>query len=751
MILQKRLFHGAPAAILALSIVAGSVVGKWTVPKTGQWLPVTLPVIGLLAIVEPTPVALFGVGIIGGIVLESLKRVIGRNEGVWVGKELTLEGTAGKTNPGRFGGVDLVFKASENLSLQNSSIRMNLIINVPGKDVPLPGTSVRIRARLKDSSPEKAFRRYHRGRAVEGSLLFDSGTASFVHRGSERLNEALGRTAVPASGLLGGISLGQRWRVDRSTKNILRRTGTYHLMAVSGVHLASALLPPLFLVRVLMTLSGMDRFGWRSILPSVGGGASLLIYLSMTGLSTSASRAGIFLLLAWLGFFCRRSREPVSIIGWCVMFIICISSRAQPDLALLLSAGAVLGIFAATGQPSRFAVKALSLTLGAVLFTLPLSVWCAGGVPLVSPICNVTAGLFFSVILIPFAVLIDLAACFSRIPLAPVVRSWNFLANPVLDGLERISTLKVSFLVLSEAGCLVATVAGLAALAIWKKRRFGFWAGLVLFLGVAVVAGAFEHARNTFLSGRTVLCFPRVGQADAAIWRSGGRTIIIDCAASAPPGRTSPVVKALSRMGTREIEAVFLTHAHPDHIGGFREIAMRWKVRTLYLPEIEKDPARWSSTIGSLPDGADVVSLVKGDKIHIGSLFFSVVGPPPEWKKERGENAGSLQLHVHGEGFSALFTGDAQWDQVHRSLDRLERLDLIKIPHHGSKAGFPPSGLGVEVSRLRRKLGMTAVFPSPPPGRPGLPAREVVDWFESRGIRCVFTGGKNGVCFRIGE
>jgi beta-lactamase superfamily II metal-dependent hydrolase len=245
-------------------------------------------------------------------------------------------------------------------------------------------------------------------------------------------------------------------------------------------------------------------------------------------------------------------------------------------------------------------------------------------------------------------------------------------------------------------------------------------------------------------------CFPQVGQADAAVLRSGDLTVVIDCAAQAPPGRTSPVVRALSGAGTKKIDAVFLTHAHPDHIGGFEEIASRWKVGTLYLPVVEKDPARWSRTIGLLPAGSEVVSLVKGDAVRLGSLSFSVLGPGTDWETKEGENAGSLIMHVSGEGFSALFTGDAGWDQVLESLGSIEHLDLLKIPHHGSKSGFPPPGLENGVSRLRRKGDMTAVFPSPPPSTEGLPAREVVDWFETRGIRCVFTGGENGVSLEVG-
>jgi hypothetical protein len=46
---------------------------------------------------------------------------------------------------------------------------------------------------------------------------------------------------------------------------------------------------------------------------------------------------------------------------------------------------------------------------------------------------------------------------------------------------------------------------------------------------------------------------------------------------------------------------------------------------------------------------------------------------------------------------------------------------------------------------LRRERRILAVFPSPPPGAGLLPSRDVVEWFENRGIQCVFTGEGKGV------
>ena len=209
--------------------------------------------------------------------------------------------------------------------------------------------------------------------------------------------------------------------------------------------------------------------------------------------------------------------------------------------------------------------------------------------------------------------------------------------------------------------------------------------------------------------------------------------------------------KTLARLGVKRIDAVFLTHAHPDHVGGMGDLSARWRIDALYLPEIERDPVRWSDVLGLLPGETKVASLHEGDSVTVGPFDFLVLGPPADRRKDGDENAGSLQLLVTGGGVKALFTGDAPWDQVHPSLNGLAWLNLIKIPHHGSKSGFPPSGLDGTISRLRSQGKVTAVFPAPRPGPASLPSREVVEWFERRGIPCLFTGEGDGVFLKFRE
>ena len=102
-----------------------------------------------------------------------------------------------------------------------------------------------------------------------------------------------------------------------------------------------------------------------------------------------------------------------------------------------------------------------------------------------------------------------------------------------------------------------------------------------------------------------------------------------------------------------------------------------------------------------------------------------------------------MQLLLMVGDFLALFTGDAGWDQVLQTMEGIKGLDLLKIPHHGSRKGFPPAGLGEAMRRMRKSGEPVVLCPSYVPGVRYLPAPEVVDWFETRGIKLVYTGDKS--------
>lgn len=264
----------------------------------------------------------------------------------------------------------------------------------------------------------------------------------------------------------------------------------------------------------------------------------------------------------------------------------------------------------------------------------------------------------------------------------------------------------------------------------------------VIFSGLTAHS-VYEKANSNVMT----IHFPRVGQADAAIIATSDTYILVD---SGPPGINvlpAPVTGGLKLLGARVIDTVFLTHEHPDHAGGIWEIAANWPVRNIIITKAPGMKMLEGSLRHNFQDSPhfQVREVSKGDVIDVNGVRFDVVGPIVEHERDTDPNVASMQLVMSWKGWKYLFTGDAPWEQVQGVLERLDRIDLIKLPHHGSGRGFPPSGLKKELIRLKRSGELRIICSSPLPGRGNLPSAAVVDWFSKNGFNILYTGVPGGV------
>jgi len=356
---------------------------------------------------------------------------------------------------------------------------------------------------------------------------------------------------------------------------------------------------------------------------------------------------------------------------------------------------------------------------------------------------TLVAGIPFGFFLIPSGVFADVAALFPHIPLKEFVKLWEIAAGSVLRAMKVISSFSFSFIYLSWAGCLAVTLTGISGLFVWRSRNYRICAGMVIFLVIVSVAAGVQMVSESMAGNIFFVDFPGLNQADAAIIRYRGVTVLIDCGPPGPPGRDSPIVRALKHWGIREIDAIFLTHPHPDHTGGVTDVMVKWPVKAVYLPAESRNAVKWKEISRAAIPETRVEFIRYRDVVQIELIKVMVMGPEDRVTGTTvNVNDSSLQLLLDVHGYRALFTGDASWSQVYRSLAMIKNLDLFKVPHHGSGVGFPPADLDEVMSMLNSNGKLKAVCPSLPPGVRILPAPVVVEWFENRNVEFVYTGAK---------
>jgi competence protein ComEC len=252
--------------------------------------------------------------------------------------------------------------------------------------------------------------------------------------------------------------------------------------------------------------------------------------------------------------------------------------------------------------------------------------------------------------------------------------------------------------VLVESGQVAAVLPWLMALMVglWVTaarntlpeagRRAGWAVTAVLWLGLAraPLAGAADGSHSLALH------FLDVGQGDAAAIRTpGGHWLLVDAGPAgegADAGRRV-VAPFLQRQGARSLSLAVVSHAHADHLGGLPSVMTQFRPGLVLEPGADVADPRYSAFLGRLlHDGVPWHAARAGERFELDGVHFTVLHPVPGWPGWGEDvNEDSVVLLVEYGDFQALFAGDAGFPAEAAMHDRLRRVDLLKVGHHGSR------------------------------------------------------------------
>jgi competence protein ComEC len=458
-----------------------------------------------------------------------------------------------------------------------------------------------------------------------------------------------------ANTMITALVLGEREGLTDQNWDILQKTGTAHLLAISGLHIGLVYAGVLWLLQ--WALRPMSLIFLRMNLLILASTCALIasgLYVLISGSGVSSLRAWGMLCVITLLLVRRSQLHALQILLWVVAFILLTDPLAGMGMGLWLSAGAV------------FALIWLNANQWQVHWKLPLlmlpmsSVWLKSA--WLGPIANLVAIPFVSMLIVPAALLAVIMSVIN-IPGAQelfwatgwlVDRLWRFLtwlSHYAVMHHWSLLTLLDQLMLTGLVGCLLLP---------WR------FIGPIPFI---LLMGALSWPKPIYPEPHTLLLHViDAGQGTALLVQVGDKNLLFDAG--------SPMVSDyLDYYRIRHLDVLVISHNDKDHRAGLADLLQNISVGTLYSGEL-------------LPEVApeQQVACRAGQSWHWEEASFQFLAPID--LNGQGNNASCVLKITLGEQ-SILFTGDIE-RKIEQELIRFfppETLSstLLVAPHHGSK------------------------------------------------------------------
>lgn len=552
----------------------------------------------------------------------------------------------------------------------------------------------------------------------------------------ERLRVSL--PAIETRGVVTALVTGDRSELSPSLTRVYQRAGIFHVMAISGAHVA-------IWIGFLYTLLRWMGVSTRTTLVIL----SLLLpgYAAFCGARPPVVRAVLMAVVVIGARFHSLSVPPSNVLSLAAIVLLAWEPLSLYDAGFQLTMAAMATIVVFYPHiverlaPLGVLAQPLAVSLAAQIGVLPIAAWHFHRLTLAAPVASLAA-----------------------IPIAAVICVLG-VALVAVSGIPLVSSLIV--LALSGAVGALNGVAELAASVPGGSVRVGapswmFVGAYVMALGLVLAES--RRARASGFALAAVLCglalFPLrasddvleinvldVGHGDAiVVTLPEGGSLLVDgggLPVSSFDVGERVVLPFLLDRGVRRLDAVVVTHADYDHIGGLRTVVDELRVDELWRGAVETNRWAYRELVEvAVRHRVSQRVLAAREQFELEGVSFEVLaagGGVTETSNDR-----SLVLRVGFGGRHVLLTGDAE-SSLEQKLVRsgIElRADVLKLAHHGSRTSTTSAFL----DEVRPTFAIVSARRTR--SRP-IPSDEVLERLRERGIDYARTDENGTVTVRI--
>ena len=312
------------------------------------------------------------------------------------------------------------------------------------------GSEIKLTGKFKDlnkmSYESFDYGRYLRSMGYKGliylkdySIVGNNLMYEYIYKAKSYISNTIRYLYKTNSDFINSMMLGQKDDLSQNEKLMFTRTGTSHIIAISGLHTG-------ILSGLIIFMMGKINKIYKLIVLST----MMFIYSTMVGNSPSIIRAIMFMISLYLSFFLDRKMDKISTLSFIGILFVINNPYIIYNISFQLSFLATLSIIYFYGYiNNKLNIKIISLTLSANILTIPIIYYNFEGIRLVS--------IFGNIIIVPFIGIIIYLAILSlilfniNIYISSIVVYINrFILETIYVLLEKISNLDFAYIAIEE-------------------------------------------------------------------------------------------------------------------------------------------------------------------------------------------------------------------------------------------------------------------------------------------------------------
>ncbi len=516
-------------------------------------------------------------------------------------EELCVEGTVYEITE-YTDGYTLILK-DISINENTHSNKISCFINKEDCDLVIrPLKIIKFSAKIEEySSSNSSTGLYYRSqgittKAYDVTNIIDMGDASpdLLYRiNSYRKSIAdyiISKSDKEGGGLLSALLIGERGYISGSTHLAFERTGTLHILAISGMHLVLLM----HALNSLLRLFSINKKTRKTIEIIV-----CIAYTILLGFPLSVCRASIMLLISAILYLIASDADSITSLFISVTIICIILPYSIYDISLWLSAFATLGILVYSELISKLKLKKklykiifamispIIISVFAISFTFVISIFSFNSLSLVGPIATIILNviieyfMYLGIIFLPLSTFLNIGG---------VVSWYGNLIIKLVNAMSQIKGIYVgaeTIIIKILVTLLSILIILFLVLSIKKKKVF-----LLILLSLFVSINTIALVNDRIVKNEENIEYILSGTCDFVLMKSNGKCVLID--ATKPSQSTAyRAVDAIYEFGLREVDAYVYINYSSTLSSSLIHTTSNVNIKEVYVPtpytENEKD------------------------------------------------------------------------------------------------------------------------------------------------------------------